>query len=65
MLYCVGIMAHAIKHYYVRWCKMKLSDWVMVVAIVSMLGFITVKNSEHRTTTFNNVVASVQNNFDK
>ena len=46
-------------------CKMKLSDWVMIVAIVSMLGFIIVKNSEHRTTTFNNVVASVQNNFDK
>ena len=44
---------------------MKLSDWVMAVAIVSMLGFIVVKNSEHKTATFINVVASVQNNFDK
>ena len=44
---------------------MKLSDWVMVAAIVSMLGFIVVKNSEHKTATFINVVASVQNNFDK
>ena len=44
---------------------MKLSDWVMLLSIVVMLVFITVKNSEHRTTTFNNVVASVQNNFDK
>ena len=65
MLYCMGIMVHAIKHYYVRWYKMKLSDWVMLLSIVVMLVFIIVKNSEHRTTTFNNVVASVQNNFDK
>ena len=44
---------------------MKLSDWVMVVTIVLMVGFIVVKNSEHKTATFSNVVASVQNNFDK
>ena len=44
---------------------MKVSDWVMVVTIVSMLGFIVVKNSEHKTTTFNNVVASVQQSLDK
>ena len=44
---------------------MKLSDWVMVVSIVSMLGFIVVKNSEHKTTTFSNVVASVQQSIDK
>lgn len=44
---------------------MKLSDWTMLVTIVLMLSFIVVKNSEHKTTTFNNVVASVQNTVDK
>ena len=44
---------------------MKLSDWAMVVSIVSMLGFIIAKNSEHKTTAFNNVVAIVQQSIDK
>lgn len=43
----------------------KLSDWTMVVSIVLMLGFIVVKNDEHKRTTFNNVVVSVQNNLGK
>lgn len=44
---------------------MKKSDWAMVAAIVLMLGFITVKNSEHKTETFINIAASVQNTIDK
>ena len=44
---------------------MKLSDWAMVVIIVSMLCFIVVKNNERKANTFNNVVESVQNLIDK
>lgn len=40
---------------------MKLSDWTMLVAIILMLTFICTKNTEHKTTTFNNVVANAQN----
>jgi hypothetical protein len=58
------IISHAIKHNTKR-LKMKLSDLAMLAAISLMLLFIAVKNSEHKTTTFNNVVASVQNNLDK
>ena len=65
MPYCVDYNVSCNKALLKRRCKMKLSDWVMLLSIVVMLVFITVKNSEHRTTTFNNVVASVQNNFDK
>jgi len=44
---------------------MKLSDLAMLAAISLMLLFIAVKNTEHKTATFNNVVASVQNTIDK
>ena len=44
---------------------MKLSDLAMLAAISLMLLFIAVKNTEHKKTTFDNVVASVQNTIDK
>ena len=43
---------------------MKLSDWTMVVTIVLMLTFVCIKNTEHKTDTFRNFVASVQNTID-
>ena len=44
---------------------MKVSDVMMVVTIALMLVFIGAKNTEHKKTTFNNVVASVQQSLDK